>query len=155
MARNIFQAAFEMLDGGVNAAMVTIVSAEGFVPVSATSKLLVTSTGTLLGRSGSDVLDADIRAAAQRVLAQNPHSPRQFCVLNKDAVASGWYRAWTVELLIEPLQRSSPAFGQATPYNSLGSLVLEDRKTRGVSAYILRKLLAGGKGVPNASRIAF
>ena len=81
MARNIFQAALEMLDGGGNAALVTIVSAEGFVPVSATSKLLVTSTGTLLGRSGSDILDADIRAAAQRVLAQGPHSPRQFCVL--------------------------------------------------------------------------
>src|SRR4029453_7233365 len=93
-----------MLDGGENAAIVTIVSAEGFVPVSATSKLLVTSTGTLLGRSGSDILDVDIRAAAQRTLTQGPHSPRQFCVLDKDAMASGWYRAWTVKLLIEPLR---------------------------------------------------
>ena len=48
-----------------------------------------------------------------------------------------------------------PHFGQATPYNSLVLLILEDRKTRGVSAYILCKLLAWGKGVPNASRIAF
>src|SRR5262244_2953068 len=93
-----------MLDRGGNAALVTIVSAEGFVPVSATSKLLVTSTGTLLGQSGSDILDADIRAEAQRVLAQGPHSLRQFRVLAKDAVASGWYRSWTVELLIEPLR---------------------------------------------------
>jgi hypothetical protein len=48
-----------------------------------------------------------------------------------------------------------PHFGQATPYNSLGSLLLEGRKSMGVSAYILGKLLAWGKGVPNASRIAF
>lgn len=40
MASNIFQTALEMLNGGENAALVTIVSAEGFVPVSATSKLL-------------------------------------------------------------------------------------------------------------------
>jgi xanthine/CO dehydrogenase XdhC/CoxF family maturation factor len=104
VTRHIFQAALDILHGGGNAAMVTIVSAEGFVPVSTTGKLLVTSTGTLMGRSGSDILDADIRAAAQRVLAQSPHSSRQCCVLEKDAVASGWYRAWTVALLIEPLR---------------------------------------------------
>jgi len=48
-----------------------------------------------------------------------------------------------------------PHFGQATPYNPLVSLLLEDRKSRGVSAYMLCKLLAWGKGVPNASSIAF
>jgi hypothetical protein len=46
-------------------------------------------------------------------------------------------------------------FGQATPYNSLVLLILEGRKSLGVSAYILRQLLGWGKGVPNASRIAF
>ena len=132
MARNIFQAAREVLDGGENALLVTIVSAEGFVPVSGTSKLLVTSTGTLLGQSGSDVLDADIRAAAQRVLAQDPHSPRQFCVLDKDAVASGWYRAWTVELLIEPLREQG--------HEILRTLVaLEDTGHRGTLATILTR----------------
>ena len=130
MARNIYQTALEMLDGGENAAMVTIVSAEGFVPVSATSQLLVTSTGTLLGRSGSDILDADIRAETQRVLAQGPHSPRQFCVLDKDAVASGWYRAWTVELLIEPLREQGCEILRAL-------VALEDTGHRGTLATIL------------------
>ena len=130
MARNLFQAALEMLDGGGNAALVTIVSAEGFVPVSATSKLLVTSTGTLMGQSGSDILDADIRAEAQRVLAQGPHSPRQFCMLDKEAVASGWYRAWTVELLIEPLQEQGPEILRAL-------VALEDTGHRGTLVTIL------------------
>jgi xanthine dehydrogenase accessory factor len=130
VARNIFQAALEMIDGGESAAMVTIVSAKGFVPVSATSKLLVTSTGTLLGRSGSDILDADIRAAAQRVLAQGPLSSRQFCVLDKDAVASGWYRSWTVELLIEPLREQG--------HEILHALVaLEGTRHRGTLVTIL------------------
>ena len=48
-----------------------------------------------------------------------------------------------------------PCFEQITPYNSLGSLVLWSREDVEVSAYILRQLLAGGNGVPNASRIAF
>ena len=104
MAGNMFQAALEMLDSGEHAALVTIVSAEGFVPVSAAGKLLVTSAGTLVGSSGSDVLDADIRAEASRLMATGRHSPRQLRVLEKDAVASGWYRQWTVELLIESLQ---------------------------------------------------
>jgi xanthine dehydrogenase accessory factor len=130
VARNMFQAALEMLDGGESAVLVTIVSAEGFVPISATSKLLVTSTGTLMGRSGSDVLDADIRAAARRVMAQGPHSPRQFCVLDKDAVASGWYRAWTAELLVEPLQEQG--------HEVLRALVaMEDTGHRGTLATIL------------------
>ena len=53
------------------------------------------------------------------------------------------------------LRRISPCFEQATPYNPLGSLALWRRERVTVSAYILRKLLGGGKGVPNASRIAF
>src|SRR5262249_33837387 len=120
----MFQAAIEMLDGGENAALVTIVSAEGFVPVSATSKLLVTSTGTLMGRSGSDVRDADTLKEARGVRPHAPNSPRQFCVLNKEAVASGWYRTWTVELLIEPLQEQG--------HEILRALVaLEDTRHRG------------------------
>jgi xanthine dehydrogenase accessory factor len=130
VARNIFQAALKMLEGRGNAALVTIVSAEGFVPVSATSKLLVTSTGILMGRSGSDVLDADIRAEAQRIMAPGPHSPRQFRVLDKDAVASGWYRAWTAELLIEPLREQGREI--------LRALVdLEDTGHRGTPVTIL------------------
>jgi hypothetical protein len=48
-----------------------------------------------------------------------------------------------------------PRFEQAIMYNSRGSLMLWSRKSVGVSAYIWRKLLGGGHGVPNASRIAF
>jgi xanthine dehydrogenase accessory factor len=149
VTRHIFQASLDILHGGGHAALVTLVSAEGFVPVSATGKLLVTSTGTLMGRSGSDILDADIRAAAQRILAQGPHSSRQGCVLEKDAVASGWYRAWTVELLIEPLREQG--------HEILRALVaLENTRHRGTLATILtehprypagcRQLLVGDDG---------
>jgi len=83
-----------------------------------------------MGRSGSDILDADIRAEAQRIMAQGPHSSRQFCVLDKDAVASGWYRAWTAELLIEPLQEQGDEI--------LRTLVaLEDTGHRGTLVTIL------------------
>ena len=47
------------------------------------------------------------------------------------------------------------ASSRLPPYNPLGLLVLESREGVEVSAYILRKLLAEGKGVPNASRMAF
>src|SRR5262249_12322445 len=101
---HMFQAALEMLDGGWQAVLVSLVSAEGFVPVAAAGKLLVTSAGTVIGRSGSDVLDVDIRAEALRVMAAGRDCPRQSRVLEKEAVTSGWYRQWTVELLLEPLQ---------------------------------------------------
>src|SRR5262249_50817674 len=75
-------------------------------------------------------LDADIRAEAQRVLTQGPHSPRQFRVLDKEAVASGWYRAWTAKLLIEPLQEQG--------HEILRALVaLEDTGHRGTLVTIL------------------
>ena len=45
-------------------------------------------------------------------------------------------------------------FGQTTPYNSFKALMLLGRKGRGTPAYILRKLVSVGKGVPNAFRIA-
>ena len=48
-----------------------------------------------------------------------------------------------------------PSFEQATPYNSLGSLAFWSREGVEASAYILRKLLGDGNGVPNASRITF
>jgi xanthine dehydrogenase accessory factor len=130
VAGNIFQAAFEMLDGGGHATLVTIVSADGFVPVSAASKLLVTSDGTIIGRSGSDVLDADIRAGALSIMAEGLGTSRQLRVLEKDAVASGWYRQWRVELLIEPLQEQG--------HEILRALVaLEDTGHRGTLVTIL------------------
>ena len=64
------------------------------------------------------------------------------------------------DLILDPFCGSgmtggfSPRFEQATPYNTVVSLRLGDRKRGRVSAYILRKLLAVGKGVPNALRIA-
>ena len=64
----------------------------------------------------------------------------------------GWHRDQVADAVIEadlPL-----LFKQAIPYNPLVSLRLWSRKRGGVSAYILRKLLAVGKGVPNALRIA-
>jgi xanthine dehydrogenase accessory factor len=103
LATNIFQAALDLRHVGQHAVFVTVVSAEGFVPVSARRKLLVTSTGLLTGHSGSDILDADIRAEAQRVMAQGPQRPTALRVLTQEAVASGWYRSWGVELLIEPV----------------------------------------------------
>ena len=48
-----------------------------------------------------------------------------------------------------------PCFEQTTPCNALGSLLVCSREGVEVSAYMWRKLLAGGKGVPSASRIAF
>jgi hypothetical protein len=47
-----------------------------------------------------------------------------------------------------------PRFEQAILENSVGSLMFWRRKREGVPAYIWRTLLGGGKGVPNASRIA-
>jgi xanthine dehydrogenase accessory factor len=130
VAGNIFRTALEILDGGENAVLVTIMSAEGFVPVSAASKLLVTSAGTIMGRPSSDALEADIRAEALSVMAAGMPGIRQLRVLEKNAIASGWYRQWSVEILIEPLQEQG--------HELLRTLIaLEDTGHRGTLVTIL------------------
>ena len=54
----------------------------------------------------------------------------------------------------EQLTDLPPFVGQTAPYNPFKSLVLRSSEGREASAYILRKLLVVGKGVPNALRIA-
>lgn len=107
MVENIFQAALEILATGGKAAVATMLASPGFVPLCANSKLLVTSAETLRGMVGSDSLVAEVWAEAQRVIEADQRSLRQFGVTAQDAVANGWYRAWTVEMLLEPLTEQS------------------------------------------------
>ena len=65
------------------------------------------------------------------------------------------YTIRRAQLLEECQTDLPPCFEQTIPHNSLALLALWDRERTEASAYILRKLLAGGNGVPKASRIAF
>jgi xanthine dehydrogenase accessory factor len=107
VAENIFQTGLEMLATGRPAAVATVLTASGFVPIKANGKFFMTSAEKLSGLGSSPALAEEIWAEAQRVMAENQRCLRQFSVTAPDAASNGWYREWTVELLIEPLTAQS------------------------------------------------
>ena len=107
MLGDILQAAREMRQAGEPAALATILSSQGFIPVESNGKLLVTSAGQLLGLVGNASLAAEVCTEARRVLEVDERSLPQFLVSAPDAAGNGWYNQWTVEMLIEPLSEHS------------------------------------------------
>ena len=150
MLGDILQAAREMRQAGEPAALATILSSQGFIPVESNGKLLVTSAGQLLGLVGNASLAAEVCTEARRVLEVDERSLPQFLVSAPDAAGNGWYNQWTVEMLIEPLSEHSQEL--------LHALVdLEETGHRGMLVTILtnhprhpagrRKLLVGDDGI--------
>ena len=149
MLGNILKAAIEMREAGEPAALATLLSAQGFVPVESNGKLLVTAAGKLLGMAGNASLAAEVCTEVRRVLEANQRSLPQFLVPSQDATSNGWYNQWTVEMLIEPLSEYSPEL--------LHALVdTEETGHRGMLVTVLsnhpqhpagqRKLLVGDDG---------
>jgi len=88
---DILQAAIDMRQAGEAAALATILSSQGFIPVESNGKLLVTSAGKLLGLVGNASLAADVCTEARRVLAVDQRSLPQFLVSAPAAAGNGWY----------------------------------------------------------------
>lgn len=130
MIGDILKIAIEIWEAGEPAALATLLSSQGFVPVDANRKLLVTSAGKLLGMVGNASLAAEICTEARRVLEVNQRSLPQFLVPSQDAAVNGCYNQWTVEMLIEPLSEHSQELLRAL-------VALEETGHRGMLVTIL------------------
>ena len=60
MADNVFEAAIDILERGEQAALSTIISSKGSLPMSEKSKMLVTPEGKIIGTVGGGCLEADV-----------------------------------------------------------------------------------------------
>ena len=59
MIEDVFKAAIELLDKQEKAALSTIISSKGSLPMSEKSKMLVTPEGKIIGTVGGGCLEAD------------------------------------------------------------------------------------------------
>jgi xanthine dehydrogenase accessory factor len=130
MIEDVFKSAIDMLDRGEQAAMSTIISSKGSLPMSEKSKMLVTPEGQIIGTVGGGCLEADVWAEARRVMEEGKSSIQQFILTEKYAGESGLNCGGIVEILTEPL----PAQGREI-FQTI--LELKDTGHRGTLVTIL------------------
>jgi len=127
---DVFKTAIDLLDRQEKAALSTIISSKGSLPMSEKTKMLVTPEGKIIGTVGGGCLEADVWTEARRVMEEGKSSIQQFILTEKYAGESGLNCGGVVEILTEPL----PEGGQEL-FRTL--LKLKDTGHRGALATIL------------------
>jgi len=130
MIDDVFQAAIDILSDGGQAAMSTIISSKGSLPMSEKSKMLVTPEGKIIGTVGGGCLEADVWTEARRVMEEGKSHIQQFILTEKYAGESGLNCGGVVEILTEPLPEEGSEMFRAV-------LELKDEGQRGTLVTIL------------------
>ena len=68
MEYNVFEVAIDILGRGEQAALSTITSSKGSLPMSEKSNMLVTPEGKMIGTVGDGCLEADVWPEAREVM---------------------------------------------------------------------------------------
>jgi xanthine dehydrogenase accessory factor len=130
MADNVFEAAIDILERGEQAALSTIISSKGSLPMSEKSKMLVTPEGKIIGTVGGGCLEADVWTEAREVMEAGKSRIQKFVLTEKYAGESGLNCGGVVEILTEPLpERGQDVFRRI--------LELKESGRRGTLATIL------------------
>lgn len=130
MIEDVFQAAIDILAEGKTAALSTIISSKGSLPMSEKSKMLVTPEGTIIGTVGGGCLEADVWTEAREVMEAGKSHIQQFILTEKYAGESGLNCGGIVEILTEPLPQDGREIFRAL-------LALKDTGHRGTLVTIL------------------
>ena len=101
--QEVFGEALTIVKRGERAALATIVSAKGSLPMSRKAKMLVRTDGTIVGTVGGGCLEAEIWSEAQQVLETGQARIRSFTLTDQDIEAGGLTCGGTVEIFTEPL----------------------------------------------------
>lgn len=88
---------------GRRAALCTVISSKGSLPMSGKAKMLVGEDGTMVGTVGGGCLEADVWAEAQRVLKKDISKIASFILTEQHAGESGLNCGGKVEIFIEPV----------------------------------------------------
>ncbi|HET6371982.1 MAG TPA: XdhC family protein, partial [Candidatus Polarisedimenticolia bacterium] len=99
---------------GETAALASVVSSKGSLPMSRRSKMLLMPDGTQRGTVGGGCLEAEVHAMGQSVIRSRTAVVTRFTLTEEHAGAEGLNCGGTVEILIEPLSRD--ASGLASLY---------------------------------------
>jgi xanthine dehydrogenase accessory factor len=100
---DVFAEILRLKQQGRRAALCTIISSKGSLPMSGKAKMLVGEDGTMVGTVGGGCLEADVWAEAQRVLKKDVSKIAAFILTEQHAGESGLNCGGKVEIFIEPV----------------------------------------------------
>ena len=101
--QDVFQEALTLISQGEKAALSTIVSSKGSLPMSKKAKMLVRPDGVIIGTVGGGCLEADVWAEARHVMETEAPTLQKFILTEKHAGENGLNCGGNVEIFTEPL----------------------------------------------------
>lgn len=136
-SRDVFQEALTLISQGEKAALSTIVSSKGSLPMSKKAKMLVRPDGKIIGTVGGGCLEADVWAEARHVMETEAPTLQKFILTEKHAGENGLNCGGNVEIFTEPLlpDRADDMLAE----------IARVRKVRGSA--VLATLVSGGDQV--------
>ena len=81
--QDVFQEALALVSRGEKAALSTIVSSKGSLPMSKKAKMLVRADGEMVGTVGGGCLEADVWAEARQVMEAGVPTLQKFILTEK------------------------------------------------------------------------
>lgn len=102
--KDVFNEIVQVIARGEKAALSTIVSSKGSLPMSKKAKMLVKQDGTLVGTVGGGCLEADVWSEARQVMEQGVSTLQHFILTEKHAGDEGLNCGGNVEIFTEPVQ---------------------------------------------------
>ena len=101
--KDLFKEALGLISNGERAALSTIVSSKGSLPMSKKAKMLVLPNGKIMGTVGGGCLEADVWAEARAVMETGEPTLQKFILTEEHAGESGLNCGGNVEIFTEPL----------------------------------------------------
>ena len=101
--QDVFKEALDLVKSGQKAALSTIVSSKGSLPMSKKAKMLVRPDGKIVGTVGGGCLEADVWAEAKDVMASGRPTLQTFVLTEEHAGESGLNCGGNVDIFTEPL----------------------------------------------------
>jgi xanthine dehydrogenase accessory factor len=119
---DVFAEILRLQQQGQRAALCTIISSKGSLPMSGKAKMLVGDDGTMVGTVGGGCLEADVWAEAQRVVKKDISKIASFILTEQHAGESGLNCGGKVEIFIESVvpQRLNAVFEEIARIRAAG-----------------------------------
>ncbi len=134
--KEVFDEVLEVLSRGEQAALSTIVSSKGSLPMSKKAKMLVKRDGTFTGTVGGGCLEADVWSEAREVMERSLPRLQHFILTEKHAGDEGLNCGGNVEIFTEPIN--------AGPMQEVFEAISRLHDSRGVG--LLATLVSGQSG---------
>ncbi len=100
---DVFTEALSLISEGGKAALSTIVSSSGSLPMSKKAKMLVLPEGKIVGTVGGGCLEADVWAEAREVMETGEPTLQRFILTEEHAGENGLNCGGNVEIFTEPV----------------------------------------------------